>query len=91
VLGAFNSIKRDLFEPLFGAQNSIRIPAFVQLDARIAKRFQFDSWKAEMYLDVQNVTNRQNPEDIVYSYNYQEKKYITGLPILPVFGARVEW
>jgi hypothetical protein len=63
----------------------------LQLDARIAKRFTFDRVKAEVYLDVQNVTNRSNAEDIVYNYNYTNRDYITGLPILPVAGARIEW
>ncbi len=91
VIGAFVSARRDLYEPEFGPQNSIRIPAFVQLDARLAKRFQGSWGKAEVYLDVQNVTDRSNPEEIVYNYNYSKKGYITGLPTLPVAGARFEW
>ena len=58
---------------------------------RVSKRFTFGTTKAEVYVDVQNVTNRRNPEDIVYNYNYTKQGYITGLPILPVLGARVEW
>ncbi len=30
----------------------------------------------------------ENPEEIVYSANYRNKGFITGLPILPVIGAR---
>ena len=45
----------------------------------------------EVYLDVQNVTNRANPEEIVYSPNYSQRQYINGLPILPVVGARLTW
>jgi hypothetical protein len=91
VVGAFVSTRRDLYEPVFGAQNSIRVPAFVQLDARFSKRFQGTWGKAEVYLDVQNVTDRANPEEIVYNYNYSKRGYITGLPTLPVAGARFEW
>jgi hypothetical protein len=91
VIGAFVSARRDLYEPVFGAQNSIRIPAFVQLDARVAKRFQGSWGKAEVYIDVQNVTDRSNPEEIVYDYRYAKKAYISGLPTLPVAGARLEW
>jgi hypothetical protein len=87
----FKGDRRDLFEPLFGKQNSIRIPDFVQGDVRVSKRFTFGTVKAELYVDVQNVTNRRNPEDIVYNYDYTKKGYITGLPILPVLGARAEW
>jgi hypothetical protein len=91
VVGAFYSARRDLYEPNFGQQNSERIPAFVQADARVAKRFQGAWWKAEVYLDVQNVTDRSNPEEVVYNYNYTKRAYITGLPTLPVAGARFEW
>ena len=41
-----------------------------------------------IYLDVQNVTNRDNPEEIAYSPDYQQRRYILGLPILPILGAR---
>lgn len=91
VTGAFFSPRRDLYEPTFGAQNSVRIPAFAQLDARLAKRFQWSWGKAEVFVDVQNVTDRRNPEEIVYNYTYGKRGYISGLPILPVVGARFEW
>jgi TonB family protein len=92
VLVPSNGIRRDLYEPSFyGDHNGIRIPAFAQADVRLAKRFTFDPGKAEVYVDVQNVTNRSNPEDIVYNYNYSNQGYITGLPLLPVLGARIEW
>lgn len=91
VTGAFYSSRRDLYEPSFGSHNSIRIPPFLQLDARFAKRFQWSWGKAEAFVDVQNVTDRSNPEEIVYNYTYQKRGYISGLPVLPVVGARFEW
>ncbi len=91
VVGAFYSGRRDLYEPIFGQQNSQRIPAFVQADARLAKRFQGSWWKGEVYIDVQNITDRDNPEEVVYNYNYSKRAYITGLPTLPVAGGRFEW
>jgi hypothetical protein len=45
----------------------------------------------EVFLDVQNVTDQQNPEEIVYTPNFSQKAYITGLPILPSLGARLAW
>jgi TonB family protein len=91
VLGAFYDTRRDLYEPYFGPQNSIRIPAFVALDLRAAKRWDFGRVKLELYLDVQNVTNKKNAEDIVYNYDYTKQSTITGLPILPVLGARLDY
>jgi hypothetical protein len=92
VASTFSSERRDLYEGLsYGPQNSERIPAFVQVDVRIAKRFEASWGKAEFYLDVQNVTDRENPEEIVYNYNFTRKAYITGLPTLPVLGGKIEW
>ena len=76
---------------MFGEHNSVRIPAFAQVDARLAKRFQWSWGKAEVFVDVQNVTDRSNPEEIVYNYTYEKRGYISGLPILPVLGGRFEW
>lgn len=91
VLGAFYDARRDVYEPYFGAQNSVRIPSFASLDLRVAKRFDFGRIKLELYLDVQNVTNKKNAEDLVYSYDYKKQGTISGLPILPVFGARLDY
>ncbi len=82
----------DTYQPVFGAHNSIRIPAFYQGDVRLSKQFKFgENTSLEVYLDVQNVTNHKNPEEIIYNNNYSQKAYITGLPLLPVAGAKLVW
>lgn len=88
VIDAFYDARRDQYEPILGPQNSTRIPYFFQLDARLSKRWKFGSNELEAYLDVLNTTNRQNPEEIVYSSNYSEQKFINGLPVLPVVGLK---
>jgi TonB family protein len=91
VIGAYFNASTDAYEPLFGAHNTIRIPPFYALDLRVSKRFKFGKTQLEIYLDVQNVTNHSNPEEIVYNTTYTQRGYITGLPILPVIGARFSW
>lgn len=92
VIGADYDARIDGYFPRFGAQNSIRIPDFYALDVRAAKHFKFGSQAAlEVYLDVQNVTDHSNPEEIVYNYDYSRRSYITGMPILPVVGAKLSW
>lgn len=88
VVDAFYNSRQGRYEPVLGRVNSDRIPLFFQLDARVTKRFKFDASELEVYLDVQNVTNRENPEEIAYSPDFAERRYILGLPILPVAGAR---
>ncbi len=70
---------------------SERLPDFIQLDARIDKRFVFDAWTLVIYADVQNVTNQQNPEALYYNYDYSKRAYVNGIPILPTLGLRGEW
>jgi TonB family protein len=91
VIGAYFNASTDTYEPIFGVHNSIRIPPFYALDLRVAKRIKIGATAVEIYLDVQNVTNHSNPEEIVYNTNYTQRGYITGLPILPVLGARFTW
>jgi TonB family protein len=92
VIGAYYDARSDTYEPIFGPQNSIRIPPFISLDVRFAKRFKLgNKTQLEIYLDVQNVTNHSNPEEIVYNPTYTQRGYITGFPILPVAGARLSW
>jgi len=91
VTHAYYDVQTGLYEPFFGSLSSTRVPAFVQWDIRVAKTFAIGSESLETYLDVQNVTNRANPEEIVYSLDYAQRRYITGLPLLPVAGARLTW
>ena len=87
VVGAYYDARRDRYEPLLGPKNSDRIPTFWQADVRVSKLWLLSSSRLEAYLDVQNVTNHENAEEIVYSANYSERRFILGLPILPVIGA----
>ena len=73
------------------AATRIRIPAFYQLDVRVERSFVFRRGKLNIFLDVQNVTNRKNPEEIIYDTISASAPYITGLPTLAVLGARVEF
>ena len=71
-----------------GPTGSARNPAFSQLDARVERTFTFDYWVLGVYLDVQNVLNRENPEGILYDYRFRESAALRGLPILPILGVR---
>lgn len=88
VTGAFYDARKNGYEPILGAYNSTRIPLFWQIDARATKRFSINETELEIYLDVQNVLNRENPEEIAYSPTFTDQRYILGLPLLPVLGAR---
>jgi TonB family protein len=73
---------------LNGATGSTRVPAFSQLDVRLEHTWTFNYWSFGAYLDVQNITNAQNPEGFTYDYRFQQTAPIRGLPILPILGLR---
>jgi hypothetical protein len=91
VLGAYYDARIDAYQPLFGRQNAIRLPNFYQLDLRVEKTFVWPRASFHVFLDVQNVTYQQNPEEIVYREDFTRPGYITGLPTLAVLGAKVQW
>lgn len=91
VVGSYFDASADAYRPVFGTSNETRLPPFIQLDARASKRFDIGSLDLEIYLDVQNVTNHENVEEIIYSTDYTQTGEITGLPIVPVLGLRSSW
>ncbi|RYE94867.1 MAG: TonB family protein, partial [Myxococcales bacterium] len=76
---------------LSGAAFSERLPAFHQLDIRLDKRWDFQTWKLSTYLDLLNTYNHGNVEDVSYNYNFTQRIYQTGLPIIPSVGLRGEF
>ena len=91
VAGSFYDAKDDEFDPVFGAQNTLRLPPFWQLDARVDRSFALgEGARLLVYVEGLNVTNRSNAEEYVYATDYSRRSTITGLPIVAVVGARVE-
>ena len=87
VVGAYLDSKSGLLEPIFGAQNSSRLPPFEQLDLRASHRFLLGARRSlQVSLDLLNATDRANPEEYVYSSDWQRRGLLTGLPICPLLG-----
>jgi hypothetical protein len=90
VTGAYYDVRDARYEPLFGAQNSIRLPSFFELDLRASRRFVLAAGvDLDVYAELENATFHRNPEEILYSHDYSRHAYITGLPSLASIGARV--
>ncbi len=88
VVGAFYDARSDRFQPRTGAHNSIRIPAFTQLDLRLEYRQPLPIGALSLYLDVQNATAQDNVEELAYTYDYAAERPVPGLPTLALLGAR---
>jgi outer membrane receptor protein involved in Fe transport len=91
VIGAVQDSDGGQFHPILEASAGARVPDFFQLDLRVDKRWTHRTWILTAYLEVQNVTNRKNPEDVTYNYDFSERGWVTGLPLFPSFGIRAEY
>lgn len=88
--GTFDA-DNDVYIPGRGSLYSERYKDFYQLDLRFDKKWVFDEEIWTLYVDIQNVLNTKNPESIEYSYNYSQKEFVSGLPLLPAFGVKGEF
>ena len=91
VLGSTYDARNDRFDPVFGAQNTVRLPSFWQLDLRVDRSFALGhDFRLLAFADLQNLANRQNGEEFVYSSDYGKRDTIKGLPFIAVAGVRIE-
>ena len=87
---AIEDLERRAFTPVFDEPFAARTPAFLALDLRIDKTWEYRRWRLSLYLDATNVTNRNNVELITFDSDFTEERPITGLPIVPAFGLRAD-
>ncbi len=73
---------------------SLRSPAYVRLDLRVEREWFLGGWNALVYLDFQNVLNRNNPVGFTYTQDpaFPDRlKPVDGVSLLPTFGFSVEF
>ena len=91
VVGAVFDADSGVHVPQYGETISTRVPAFPQLDVRLAQNWLFQEWQLLAYIEVQNAYNRSNPEGLEYNYDYTESATVGGLPIIPGFGVKASF
>ena len=91
VTGAYLSASIDTYEPIFGPQNSERLPTFSSLDLRVEKIFRVKRFAVTPYFEGINLTNRKNTEDYAYSPNFGQRAMVTGLPRTFVAGVALKF
>lgn len=91
VIGRIYSADNGSYTPIQGRLYSETMPLSHQLDLRIDKRWQFKSWRFSAYLDIRNVYNHMAVEAYTYNFDYTQRQYQTGLPIIPNLGLRGEF
>ncbi|HEY2030566.1 MAG TPA: TonB-dependent receptor [Myxococcales bacterium] len=90
VQGSFFDVQQGREEPLFGAQNSERLPAFFALDLSAARTFSLGAGRTlRVYVELENATAHANAEDYVYSSDWSTRGIVEGLPPLALLGAEI--
>jgi outer membrane receptor protein involved in Fe transport len=90
VTGAVLDLDSGAYKPSYGAKYSARNPMFAQWDVRIDKKWVFNRFMLDLYLDVWNVTNRENVEAPSYNFDYSKQQSVNGLSLEPILGLRAE-
>lgn len=85
-VGSYFDTGPQEYVPISGRVLSERLPAFIQLDVRVDRSWQRPWGTLKLFLDVQNVTNRLNPEGVSYNFDYTSQQYTRGLPFFPSLG-----
>jgi hypothetical protein len=85
-VGAYFDTGKQDYVPISGRVLAERLPGFVQLDVRVDRSWQRSWGTLKLFLDVQNVTNRVNPEGVSYNFDYSSRQYTRGLPVFPSLG-----
>jgi outer membrane receptor protein involved in Fe transport len=67
-----------------------RLPGFFALDLRVDRAWRRGWGTMSVFLDVQNATNHHNVEDVTYDSSDGTPSYVSGLPILPIFGVEYQ-
>ena len=91
VVGSVYNASADRYDPVYGGVNTDRNAPFHQLDLRVDKRWIYQKWILNAYLDIQNVYNRANPEGLEYNFDFSESSVQQGLPLITIFGLRAEF
>jgi hypothetical protein len=63
-----------------------RLPPFYAFDLKVHRSFLQRTWSLDLFLDIQNITNRRVPEPVITGFGEALPAYGYGLPVLPVFG-----
>ena len=90
VTGSYFDSDTQQYQPSSGVLLSERLPAFFQLDLRMDRRWKRSWGTVGLFLDIQNVTNRLNPEGVSYDFDYSQRTYTRGLPIFPSVGVEYQ-
>ena len=86
IVGATYDADADRYQPHYRGID--RMPVFHQLDIRFDKKFVFDTFILDFYIEVQNLYYARNAEFWIYEFDYSKRIVFGGIPILPTIGLK---
>jgi len=77
--------------PVYAAVNSGSLPAYHQLDIRLDRKYVFNKWKLNTYIELNNVYQRRNVVGYSYTPDFSVRESVYAF-VLPVsFGVQAEF
>ncbi len=89
VLAAYTDSSAGIHRPILGAQNSERLPDFIEIDLRLERTWRWPRLAFTAGFEVLNLANRKNAEEIVHSGDFTRHAYVTGMPTLALINVKV--
>lgn len=80
----------DSYDPVFGADNSARMPTWQKVDAHVERRWSFRRWALVASAELWWVPPKANVLYPAWSYDYSQTALVGGLPFLPLIGMRAD-
>ena len=88
VMGAVYVSDKNFYRPIHGERNSERTELDHQLDLRVDRHLVLGGVDLDAFIDVSNVYSHPKHIDHEYSFDYNERRNVTDIPIFPSLGLR---
>ncbi|MCK6504637.1 TonB-dependent receptor [Myxococcota bacterium] len=88
VVGATYDGDTDSYLAQEGEPYGDRMPPYQKVEARVERRWDLRTWNLRAYFELWWVPPGNNTLYPVYSYDYSERAYVVGPPLVPLVGLR---
>ncbi len=76
------------YVPMLGPLGAARLPTFAQLDVEVNSVWLANLLQVSLYVDFENILNRDNPELVLYDYKYQQSQTEESTPFQVLIGLK---
>ncbi|HTC21512.1 MAG TPA: TonB-dependent receptor plug domain-containing protein [bacterium] len=91
VVGAVYANSQNVYDPIYGPENSKRFPDYMRLDLSTSLTTVYDTWQWRVYLEIWNATNNNNVLTYGYSADFSQTQPIGEFPFLPYLGIEASY